>query len=125
MADPINYTRIFNPEAQHVRVSGMQGDGANFRVSAVQGNSWTNIAVSGGNQNIKNSAGFLHGILFTANNLSAVRLYNGTTSAGATIATFPVSGMDAGPFFELDLNFDTGLTISAGSSNTDVVVMYQ
>ena len=114
MADPQNYTVV----------SPYQQDGGNFRVSAVQGNSYTNIALSAQTA-VKSSAGFLHAIAVNSQNISAIRLYDNTVSGGTTIATLPASAQTTGVFYEFDLNFATGLVISTGSSNTDITVMYQ
>lgn len=111
-------------DAANLRVSAVQGDAANLRISSLQGNSYSNIALSA-QTTVKSGAGFLHGITFNSNNISAVKLYDNTVSGGTAIATLPTSGMTAGPFFQYDLNFSTGLTISSGSSNTDITVMYQ
>lgn len=124
MANPTGYTLVINPSADDLRISAIQGDSANLRVSSVQGNSFSNIAVSA-QTTVKSAAGFLHAIAVNAQNVSAIRLYDNTVSGGTTIATLPASAQTNGPFYPFDLNFATGLTISTGSSNTDITVMYQ
>lgn len=117
-------TSALQADAGLQRVSGIQDDGANLRVSTLQGNSYVNIALSA-QTTVKSGAGFLHGIQFNADNISSVRLYDNTVSGGTVIATIGPSAMTALGFFQYDLNFGTGLTISSGSSNTDITVMYQ
>lgn len=114
MANPTGYIKIVNDSADDLRVSAI----------GIRGNSYSNIALSA-QTTVKSGAGFLHGISFNSNNVSGLRLYDNTVSGGTVIATLPTSGMTAGPFFQYDLEFSTGLTISSGSSNTDITVIYQ
>ena|SRR3990167_5215331 len=122
--NPTNYTKVVQDQADDLRISAIQDDAALQRVSAIQGNSYSNITGSA-QTTVKSGAGFLHGIQFNSNNVSGLKLYDNTVSGGTAIATLPTSGMAALGFFQYDLNFATGLTISSGSSNTDITVMYQ
>lgn len=93
-------------------------------VKALMGNTYVNIATSAQTL-VKTGPGFLHGISFNAQNISAVALYDNTVSGGALIATIGPSAQTGGSFYELDLNFNTGLFISSGSTNTNITAIYQ
>jgi len=87
------------------------------------GGEWSNIITSGGNQSVVTGSGRLHGIMFNAAPTSAGRIFDGTTSAGSTIASWPAS-LAAGTFYRYNLKYSTGLVVSAGSADTDITVIY-
>lgn len=72
---------------------------------------------------VKSGAGVLFGVTFNAANTSAIRAYDNTVSGGTTILTIPASTA-AGTNFRYGLKFSTGLTISSGSSDTNITITY-
>lgn len=94
-------------------------------LKALQGNTYYTINAISAQTQVKASPGFLHGVLFMSNNVSAVAIYDNTISGGTTLASFPVSAMTAGPWFNFDVNFKTGLVVSSGSANTIMMLSYQ
>lgn len=85
---------------------------------------YTNISTSAQTV-IDSSPGLLHGILFNANNISAIALYDNTVSGGTTIATLPTSGLNSMPFYgPLDIQYQNGLVVSSGSTNTNITVVW-
>ena len=114
MSEVQNYQNVVAPAAD------------NFRVSAfgIRGNSYNNITTSA-QTTVKSGATFLHGITCNADNISAIRVYDNTVSGGTTVLDLPTSCMTAGPFFQYDAELTTGLTVSTGSTNTNITVIYQ
>ncbi len=110
-------------DASRLELSAKSGDAGLLRVSSVNPYTYTRIALSA-QTTVKSGAGTLHGVTATTNNVSALALYDNTISGGTTIATLPTSALSNGPWYQFDVNFTTGLTVSSGSTNTDVVISY-
>ena len=91
-------------------------------VQRVDAKSFVNIATSA-QTTVKSGAGILGAIQFNANNTSAIRLYDNTVSGGTTIATIPAS-VGAGSLFIYNLKLNNGLTLSSGSSDTNITLTY-
>ena len=72
---------------------------------------------------VKSAAGALMGITMNALNTSAIRCYDNIVSGGTTILTIPASTA-AGTNFKYGLKFATGLTVSSGSSDTNITIIY-
>src|SRR3990167_5777398 len=92
-------------------------------INAQENTSYNNIATSA-QTTVKDSPGFLRGVMVNASPTSAIRLYDNTVSGGSTIATIPAS-VGAGTFYQFGLRFGTGLTVSSGSSDTNITIIYR
>lgn len=93
-----------------------------LRISAIAGFDYLNITTSA-QTTVKSSAGTLHGVMINSVPTSAIRLYDNTVSGGTQIATIPAS-IAAGTFYRYDIRFGTGLTISSGSTDTNITISY-
>jgi len=91
--------------------------------NARENTSYSNITTSA-QTTVKSAAGFLHGVMVNASPTSAVRFYDNTVSGGDTIATIPGS-QAAGSWYQFDVRFGTGLTVSSGSADTDVTISFR
>lgn len=111
-------------DANNLHVSAVQSDASLQRISSVNPYGYASITTSAQTV-VKSGAGTLHGVAVTANNISGMAFYDNTVSGGTTIFTLPASAMNISPFFQFDTNFTTGLVVSSGSSNTNIVVSYK
>jgi len=84
--------------------------------------SYTTITVSA-QTTVKSAAGVLVGITLNASPTSAIRCYDNIVSGGTTILTIPAAAA-AGNNYRYGLKFSTGLTVSSGSADTNVTIMY-
>jgi len=93
-------------------------------VRSLQGNTYQNIALSAQTL-VKSGAGWLHGIAVNSQNISAMKIYDNVVSGGNVIASLTASAQTSGPWYQFDVNFNNGLVISSGSSNTDITISFQ
>ncbi len=94
------------------------------RLRVQQANSYNNLTTSSPT-NVKAAAGFLHRITFNQPFPNILKIYDNTTAATTLIAT--VSGglaISAGTGMEYNVNFGTGLTLSATSGTPDITISY-
>lgn len=93
--------------------------------NARENTGFSNITTSGGNQLIKSGAGFLHAVALNLAPTSALRLFDGITSAGDTLATIPAAAA-AGTFYQYDVALETGLVLSSGHvGSMDVTLIFR
>jgi hypothetical protein len=109
-------------ELLNAQLDGSTAGTGTLRVSAIAGFSYSNITVSA-QTTVKSAAGLIHGVSINTSPTSAGRLYDNTVSGGSVIASYPAS-VAAGTFYQFDAKFSTGLTVSTGSSDTNITVIY-
>lgn len=99
----------------------------NLRVStnAATSANATPVAVSGSPTVVKNSAGFLSGVLVTAAGTNqSITFYDNASAASGTIIGIVPSGATVGQYFPFNMPAVNGITASGNANNPAVTVAY-